>query len=68
LKAIFYLVCITALAFAGLMLRLSVIGENLNGIELLVAALTVSVIVRWRLLVRRRERQKLEEMRDSALW
>jgi hypothetical protein len=68
LKAIFYLACITALAFAGLMSWVSVTGEKFNGIELLVVALTVSVIVRWRLLVRRRERQKLEGMRDSALW
>lgn len=68
MKPITYLVCITALAYAGMLLGRSAIGGNLNNIELLVAALAVSGVITWRLLVRRRERQKLEAMRDSALW
>jgi hypothetical protein len=68
LKPIIYLVCITALAFVGLILGRSALGGNLNSIELLIAALAVSGVMTWRLLVRRRERQKLEGMRDSALW
>jgi uncharacterized membrane protein (DUF485 family) len=67
-KSIIYLVCITAIAYAGMMLARSAVGGILNGIELLIAALTVSAVITWRLLVRRRERQKMAEMRDSALW
>lgn len=68
MKSIIHLVCITAIAYAGMLLGRSVVGGTLNGIGLLVAALAVSAVITWRLSVRRRERHKLEEMRDSALW
>ncbi|MEO8653408.1 MAG: hypothetical protein ABI409_04725 [Ramlibacter sp.] len=68
MKSIIYLVFITAIAYAGMILGRSIAGVTLNGIGLLVAALAVSAVITWRLLVRRRQRQKLEKMRDSALW
>jgi membrane protein DedA with SNARE-associated domain len=67
LKAIVYLVWIAALALAGVMFGRSAVGATLSG-KLLGAALAVSAILIWLSVVRRRERQKLEEMRDSALW
>jgi len=68
LKFIVYLICIAAIAFAASMLSGSAAGGNLSGFELLLAVLAVSAFARWRTLVRRREKQKLDEMRDSALW
>ena len=44
------------------------VGRNLGGFELLLAILAASAFAWWRTLVRRREKQKLDGMRDSALW
>ena len=67
MKAIVYLAWIAALVLAGVLFGRSAVGATLSG-KLLGAALAISAILIWRSVARRRERQKLEEMRDSALW
>jgi cytochrome bd-type quinol oxidase subunit 2 len=45
------------------------LGRQLGSTELAIASLVgVVLVLRWLFAVRRRQRQKVEEMRDSALW
>ena len=54
---------------AAMLFNRSVLPADLTQVGWIVALLAVPALVAWwRSSVRRRERQKLEEMRDSALW
>jgi membrane protein implicated in regulation of membrane protease activity len=54
---------------AAMLFNRSALPAEFAQFEWIVALLAVPALVGWwRSFVRRRERQKLEEMRDSALW
>jgi hypothetical protein len=58
-----------ALAAALLWLGTEAWGPRLGTVELAIGAVVLAaLVVRGLLVVRRRQRQKVEEMRDSALW
>lgn len=60
---------LTAAAAATLWLGSDALGRRLNAAELTLGSLALAGLGgRWLLGVRRRQRQKLEDMRDSALW
>lgn len=69
MKTVIALLCVAALALAAVFLAPSVLGGDAAHVEWVLAALAVTVVAaRWRIVVRRRQRQKLQELRDSALW
>lgn len=69
MKFVIALLCVAALALAAVFFAPSVLGREAARVEWLLAALAVAVVVaRWRVVARRRQRQKLQELRDSALW
>jgi hypothetical protein len=54
---------------AAMLFNRAALPADLTQVGWIVALLAVPALVGWwRASVRRRERQKLEEMRDSALW
>jgi hypothetical protein len=60
-----FLVLVAAVGWFGK----EALGPHLGTGELALALAVVAAVgVRWLLVVRRRQRQKVEEMRDSALW
>jgi len=64
-----YLICAAALASLAFVLSRSAANGEFTSVEMIVAALAISAaVMTWRLIVRSRERQKVEAMRDSALW
>jgi hypothetical protein len=64
-----YLFCASALALLAFVLSRSAVNGELTPVEMIVAALVIpAAVTTWRLIVRSRERQKIEAMRDSALW
>lgn len=68
MKTVITLLCVAALALAAVFFAPSVLGGAAQ-VEWVLAALAVTVVVaRWRIVARRRQRQKLQELRDSALW
>jgi hypothetical protein len=69
LKRVIFLLCITAIAAVALTFSRSAGRVDFARVEWIVIALAVwAAVARWRFVVRRRQKQKLEEMRDSALW
>lgn len=69
MKLVITLFCVAALALAAVLFAPSVLGRYAAHVEWVLAGLAVTVIVaRWRVVARRRQRQKLQELRDSALW
>lgn len=68
MKTVITLLCVAALALAAVFFAPSVLGREAH-VEWVLVALAVTVVVaRWRIVARRRQRQKLQELRDSALW
>jgi membrane protein implicated in regulation of membrane protease activity len=68
MKTVITLLCVAALALAAVFFAPSVLGGGAH-VEWVLAALAVAVVVaRWWVVARRRQRQKLQELRDSALW
>jgi len=69
MKSMIFLVCAAALAVVVAIFGRSILGGNGNQVYLALAAVAVlAAAVKWQGVVRRRERQKLDQMRDSALW
>lgn len=69
MKAVITLLCLAALAGCAWFLANTLDARSVSGVELLLGGLAVAAIVaRWRIVARRRQRQKLQELRDSALW
>jgi len=69
MKVKIYLICVTALASTALMFSRSALGANLSRVHWVVAVLAVlAALAARRFMVRRREKERLEQMRDSALW
>lgn len=69
MKFVIALLCIAAVAVGAWLFGHPVDATSNIVIEWLVAALAVGVaFARWRVVARRRQRQKLQELRDSALW
>lgn len=70
MKLVTSVLCLAALGWVAAMLfNRSALPAALAQLGWIVALLAVpGVVAWWRASVRRRERQKLEEMRDSALW
>ncbi|HWI82364.1 hypothetical protein [Ramlibacter sp.] len=69
MKTLFTLLCVAALAALAVVLGRAMLGGGAIRVEWLLAAVAVTLVVaRWRAVARRRQRQKLQEMRDSALW
>ncbi len=68
MKLVITLLCVAALALAAVFFAPSMFGGATH-VEWVLAALGVTAVVaRWRFVARRRQRQKLQELRDSALW
>lgn len=69
MKAVLSLLCLAALAGCAWFLVRTLDARSVSGVELVLGGLAVAAIVaRWRIVARRRQRQKLQELRDSALW
>lgn len=69
MKLMIYLICVIALASTAWMFSRSGLGSDLPGIRMVAVALALfAAVAAWRLIVRRRQKEKLEQMRDSALW
>ena len=69
MKLFISILCIAALGGAALMVgRAGSAGEPLRIAFVLPLLAVVAIIGRWWFVARRRERRKLDEMRDSALW
>jgi hypothetical protein len=68
-KSLLFFLAFIAVATAVMLLAPRVIGRALTGTEFAAIALPIgAVLARLSLLAHRRERRKVEEMRDSALW
>lgn len=69
MKVVISLISVALVAgIAWLFSRSVGMGDALR-IEWIVTVLVVGgVVARWRIAARRRQRQKLQELRDSALW
>jgi len=69
LKRLVYFLAFLAATTATMLLAPYVLDRALTGAEFSAIAFTIAAVVaRLSLLARRRQRQKLERMRDSALW
>lgn len=69
MKVVFALLCAAVLTTGVWLFARSAGSPSLTSAEWLLAALAVGVAAaRWRVVTRRRQRQKLQELRDSALW
>jgi len=68
MKLTITMLCVAALALLAVFFGRSVLGGGVH-VEWVLVALAVTVAAaRWRAVARRRQRQKLQELRDSALW
>lgn len=68
-KSFIYLLALLAIAAALILLAPHALGRALTSAEFAVVAVAIAaVLARLSLLARRRDRRKVEEMRDSALW
>jgi len=69
MKLVLTMLCVAALALLAVFFGRSMLGGGAH-VEWLLAALAVITVAaaRWRAVARRRQRQKLQELRDSALW
>jgi hypothetical protein len=69
MKAALTLLCLAVLAACAWFLVHTLDARSASGVELVLGGLAVAAIVaRWWIVARRRQRQKLQELRDSALW
>jgi hypothetical protein len=69
MKVVITLLCVAALAGGVWLVGRSVGTSELPVIQWVLAGLALgAVFARWRIVARRRQRQKLQELRDSALW
>jgi membrane protein implicated in regulation of membrane protease activity len=71
MKAVIAVILITTLAIVASVYALPALAAGSGWLQihwLLAAFAILAVIARWRLIVRRRAKRKLEQMRDSALW
>jgi predicted MFS family arabinose efflux permease len=69
IKAVLSLLCVVAMAIGAWYLVNTLDKRSVSSVELVLAALAVgAVAARWWIVARRRQRQKLQELRDSALW
>jgi hypothetical protein len=69
LKSLFSFLSFLAIAAAVMLFAPHALGRALTGAEFAAIVLPVgAVLARLSMLARRRQRQKVEEMRDSALW
>ena len=68
-KRLIYLLSFVALALAAAWLGQRAVNRDLTAAEVTLALVVlVAFLARWVVVQRRRQRQKVEEMRDSALW
>ena len=69
MKSLLFFLAFFAAATAVMFVASHALGRALTGMEVAaIALLAGAAAARVSLLARRREKQKLEEMRDSALW
>jgi hypothetical protein len=68
MKIVITLLCVAALALAAVFFAPSVLGGAASTHSTCAALAVTVVVARWRIVARRRQRQKLQELRDSALW
>lgn len=69
MKLLIFFCVILSITAGLLLLTETLFGRALSNAELLVGALvTMVVVVIWRVVVRKKARRKLDEVRDSALW
>jgi di/tricarboxylate transporter len=69
LKPVFYLLCITVVAAVLWTFGRSSPRIDFSSVEWIVFAVAVALgVARWRFVARRRQKQKIDQMRDSALW
>jgi hypothetical protein len=69
IKAVLSLLCVAAIAAGAWYLVNTLDARSVISVELVLAALAIgAVAARWWIVARRRQRQKLQELRDSALW
>jgi thiol:disulfide interchange protein len=69
MKVVITFLCVAVLALGVWLVGRSVDTRELPIIQWVLAGLAVAaVFARWRIVARRRQRQKLQELRDSALW
>lgn len=69
MKSVITFLCVAALALAAVYFGRSVLGGSVANGEWLLALLVATIgVARWRFVAKRRQRQKLQELRDSALW
>lgn len=68
MKTVITLLCVAALALAAVFFAPLVLDRDSHVEWVLVALAVAAVVARWRIVARRRQRQKLQELRDSALW
>jgi hypothetical protein len=69
MKAVLTLLCLAALAGCAWFLVHTLDARSVTGVELVLGGLAVGAVgARWWIVARRRQRQKLQELRDSALW
>lgn len=69
MKSLLFFLAFLAAAAVAMLLAPQALGRALTVTEFAAIALPIgAVLARLSLLARRRQRQKIEEMRDSALW
>lgn len=69
MKLLFSIALLLGLPAGALWLANDLLGRRLGVAEVALAGAVLAALgARWFWVVRRRQRQKLEEMRDSALW
>ncbi|HKB54837.1 MAG TPA: hypothetical protein VKD22_12645 [Ramlibacter sp.] len=69
MKVIVALLCAAVLGVGAWLFARSSHAPSVTSAEWLLAAVALAAAVaRWRIMARRRQRQKLQELRDSALW
>jgi len=68
MKLVILMLCVAALALLAVWFGRSVLGDGAHAEWLLAAGAAAVALARWRTLARRRQRQKLQDLRDSALW
>jgi drug/metabolite transporter (DMT)-like permease len=69
MKAVITLLCLAALTGGAWFLANTLDARSVTGVEVVLGALAIgAVVARWWIVVRRRQRQKMQELRDSALW
>lgn len=69
MKAVFTILLVAAFAGGAWWLANTIDRRNVSTVEWALAGLAIAAAAaRWRAVAKRRQRQKLQELRDSALW